>query len=52
MEMLKKRRRDVGYDSGKAVEEEGPRLLRFMGRPGDRTPKATIMQALGWVFPE
>jgi cytochrome c heme-lyase len=51
-EMLRQRRQDLGYDTGKAAEEDGPRLLRFMGRPGDRTPKASILQALGWMFPE
>ena len=52
MEMLKQRREDLGYGPAKAAEEEGPKLLRFMGRPSDRTPKATIVQALSWVFPE
>ena len=28
-----------------------PQLLRFQGRPQDRTPKASILQALGWVYP-
>jgi cytochrome c heme-lyase len=28
-----------------------PRLLRFMGRPKDMTPKATMLQVLGWVYP-
>lgn len=28
-----------------------PRLVRFMGRPGDLTPKAKILQAMGWVYP-
>jgi cytochrome c heme-lyase len=51
-EMLRQRRQDLGYDTGKAAEEDGPRLLRFMGRPGDQTPKASILQALGWMFPE
>lgn len=33
-------------------DESGqPRLIRFMGRPQDRTPKAQIFQALGWVYP-
>ncbi|KAK2779440.1 holocytochrome c synthase [Onygenales sp. PD_12] len=39
---------------GKQVTEDGfeqPKLLRFMGRPQDRTPKASILQALGWVYP-
>jgi cytochrome c heme-lyase len=29
-----------------------PRLVRFMGRPRDMTPKAAILQALGYVYPE
>lgn len=29
-----------------------PKLLRFTGRPTERTPKATIMQWLGWISPE
>lgn len=28
-----------------------PRLLRLEGRPKDMTPKATIVQAMGWVYP-
>jgi cytochrome c heme-lyase len=28
-----------------------PRLIRFQGRPQDLTPKARILQALGWVYP-
>ena len=51
MEIIKQRRRDLGLSSREAVEES-PRLIRFMGRPGDRTPKASIMQAIGWAFPE
>ena len=51
-EMLRHRREELGYDIRKTAEEENPRLVRFMGRPNDRTPKASIMQALGWVFPE
>ncbi|KAI9799608.1 MAG: holocytochrome c synthase [Piccolia ochrophora] len=29
-----------------------PRLLRFMGRPQDQTPKATMLQVMGWVYPD
>ncbi|KAI9837152.1 MAG: holocytochrome c synthase [Sclerophora amabilis] len=29
-----------------------PRLLRFMGRPNDVTPKASMLQVLGWLYPE
>lgn len=29
-----------------------PRLVKFMGRPKDMTPKAAILQTLGYVYPE
>ena len=51
-EMRRQRKQELGYETGSTAEEEGPRLVRFMGRPNDRTPKASIQQALGWVFPE
>ena len=51
-EMLKQRRENLGYKPTPSSEEQGPKLLRFMGRPGDRTPKASVMQALSWAFPE
>lgn len=28
-----------------------PSLMRFQGRPKDLTPKATMLQVLGWVYP-
>ena len=31
--------------------EDQPRLIRFMGRPQEMTPKATILQTLGWLYP-
>lgn len=30
---------------------EEPRLLRFQGRPKELTPKAQMLQALGWLYP-
>jgi cytochrome c heme-lyase len=51
-EMLRRRKQDLGYETVSMADEDGPRLVRFMGRPNDRTPKASIMQALGWIFPE
>ncbi|EER28323.1 cytochrome c heme lyase, putative [Coccidioides posadasii C735 delta SOWgp] len=33
------------------VSAEQPKLVRFMGRPQERTPKASILQLLGWVYP-
>jgi cytochrome c heme-lyase len=28
-----------------------PTLIRFQGRPKDMTPRATMLQVLGWVYP-
>lgn len=30
---------------------EQPTLIRFQGRPGDMTPKAAMMQVVGWLYP-
>lgn len=38
---------DRNWD-GKEVE---PTLIRFQGRPKDMTPKATMLQVLGWIYP-
>jgi cytochrome c heme-lyase len=32
-------------------ESDMPRLVKFQGRPQDLTPKARILQALGWLYP-
>jgi len=29
-----------------------PQLVRFMGRPGDLTPKAQFLQTMGWMWPK
>ncbi|PHH78224.1 hypothetical protein CDD80_7178 [Ophiocordyceps camponoti-rufipedis] len=31
--------------------EGNPSLVRFQGRPKDLTPKATMIQVLGWIYP-
>lgn len=31
--------------------ETEPTLIRFQGRPKDLTPKATMLQVLGWIYP-
>ncbi|KAJ5273970.1 hypothetical protein N7478_009095 [Penicillium angulare] len=36
---------------GKIDQETEPRLIRFQGRPKELTPKARVMQALGYVYP-
>ena len=33
------------------AEVARPRLLRFMGRPNDMTPKASVLQMMGWIYP-
>lgn len=32
-------------------KEPEPSLVRFQGRPKDLTPKATMLQVLGWIYP-
>ena len=41
----------LGSRQGQSEESVPPRLVRFQGRPGDLTPKARILQALGWLYP-
>ena len=49
------RREELGLQVGASVEKGDdsyqPQLVRFQGRPKDMTPKAGILQALGWVWP-
>ncbi len=33
------------------AEAPEPRLVRFMGRPGDTTPRAKMLQVMGWMYP-
>ena len=35
--------------SGEMLQQ--PKLLRFMGRPGDVTPKARMLEFMGWIWP-
>ncbi|OJJ46348.1 hypothetical protein ASPZODRAFT_159306 [Penicilliopsis zonata CBS 506.65] len=37
--------------NGEIKDEERPYLIRFKGRPQELTPKASILQALGWLYP-
>jgi cytochrome c heme-lyase len=37
--------------TGATSEKDQPRLLKFQGRPQERTPKAQILQTLGWLYP-
>lgn len=57
VEMLARRERLAGGSrqggqhgvNAAAIEE--PRLVRFMGRPDEPTPKARILQFMGWMWP-
>lgn len=42
----------VGAMKGELEDVKQPRLVRFMGRPSDATPKSQIFQLLGRVHPE
>lgn len=42
----------AGADIGANVDEVSqPKLVRFMGRPKEMTPKAAMIQVMGWVYP-
>jgi cytochrome c heme-lyase len=44
----------VGANFSADVNEEEvpqPKLIRFMGRPKEMTPKAAMIQVMGWVYP-
>ena len=46
-------RGEAAFDAT-AMEDRGataPRLVRFQGRPGEMTPKARMLQVLGWMYP-
>jgi len=32
-------------------EDADPKLLRFQGRPKEMTPKAAMVQVMGWIYP-
>ena len=38
-------------DAGRPQDVPPPALVRFMGRPGDLTPKARMLQLAGWLWP-
>jgi cytochrome c heme-lyase len=53
-EFLAARRQALGLPepNSDAVSNPKPKLLRFQGRPGDPTPKARILSALGYIMPD
>lgn len=42
---------EEGFVGERSREDEKPKLTRFMGRPGDMTPKARMLDVLGRVWP-
>lgn len=45
-------RGEEGFVPARQTPDQQPRLTRFMGRPGDLTPKARILGLLGRAWPE
>ena len=41
---------EAGLDETIADEAE-PKLMRFQGRPKEMTPKAAMVQFMGWIYP-
>jgi cytochrome c heme-lyase len=39
---------DIGANEGEVSQ---PKLIRFMGRPKEMTPKAAMIQVMGWIYP-
>lgn len=39
------------FEAQEGGEQEQPSLIRFQGRPKDMTPKAAMMQVMGWLYP-
>lgn len=48
-DLAARRRENAGLPPQK---DEGPKLLKFQGRPGEPTPKARVLQALSYAFPQ
>ncbi|PLB50536.1 cytochrome C1 heme lyase [Aspergillus steynii IBT 23096] len=47
---------NIALDTAKAelmgtANDNPPSLVRFQGRPQELSPKATVLQALGWLYP-
>ncbi|TVY34443.1 Cytochrome c heme lyase [Lachnellula subtilissima] len=39
---------DIGANEDEVAQ---PKLIRFMGRPKEMTPKAAMIQVMGWIYP-
>lgn len=42
------------YAQGTSWQDDSPapQLVKFMGRPGELTPRARMLQVMGWAFPK
>jgi cytochrome c heme-lyase len=51
-EMCRRGEENNMADAWKDQEEvPQPKLIRFMGRPQEMTPKAAMIQVMGWIYP-
>lgn len=55
-EMCKRGEQDsvagAGWNAAANEDEAAqPKLIRFMGRPKEMTPKAAMIQVMGWIYP-
>ena len=41
----------MGFDATANDDVPAPKLIRFMGRPKEMTPKAAMIQVMGWIYP-
>lgn len=41
----------AGWDAAAGDDIVQPKLIRFMGRPKEMTPKAAMIQVMGWIYP-
>lgn len=50
-EMCKRGEENNMIDAVRDQDASQPKLMRFMGRPKEMTPKAAMIQVMGWIYP-
>jgi cytochrome c heme-lyase len=50
-EMCKRGEENNMIDAVRDQDAPQPKLIRFMGRPKEMTPKAAMIQVMGWIYP-
>lgn len=50
-EMCKRGEENNMIDAARDQDAPQPKLIRFMGRPKEMTPKAAMIQVMGWIYP-